>query len=154
MSYTTFMYRQLFQDIFTFSQIEFQTAFAHSFLMDIGLHHFIYDSLDIRTILNDHPDLGAHTNIVNFQPGAATSYMWTHPSVRPMGTAIYNQCRKCYSLNHFRITVTDDYSKTIHKCTKCKDRVSYTIPQGWNWINDASTKADERGSWLVKKEVS
>ena len=120
--------------------------------MDISLQHFVHDHLHLNTIIREHQDLGAHTNVVVFEPGQVTTFMWTHPTVRPMGNEISKQYQQCYRLRTFRITDIEDHSKTILKCTWCKHAITYAVPIGWEWLHDPPVKGDDRGRWLINIE--
>lgn len=120
--------------------------------MDLGLHNFVYDRPNLNMILRDHQDLGAHTNIIEFKRGQMTTFMWTHPGLRPMGFSISKQCIECKRLKTLRPTVNSDHSQVTLRCSICKNSRIFAFPTGWKWSHQAPAKGDERGGWLIKVE--
>lgn len=120
--------------------------------MDIAHDHFVYDHLRLNAILTKHHELGAHTDIIFFKPGQVTTFMWTHPSIRPMGIALSDQCIKCSHLRTCHAKIMPDYSKVILKCSVCRNTMSYKVPTGWNWAHDSLSEVDDCGRWLFRVE--
>ncbi|KAF8800814.1 hypothetical protein BYT27DRAFT_7116607, partial [Phlegmacium glaucopus] len=143
-----FANRELFGKIICFDQPNFQTFFIHGFVMDLGLHHFIYNCTKLNNLLLDQQELGAHTNIVEFCPRNVSTFKWSHPGSRPMGVGISKQCHRCGWLKTMNPTVSMDNLKVVLKCSQCKSMNTYNFPTGWKWVHGPA-KRDERGSWMV-----
>ncbi|KAF8800473.1 hypothetical protein BYT27DRAFT_7117398 [Phlegmacium glaucopus] len=143
-----FANRELFGKIICFDQPNFQTFFIHGFVMDLGLHHFIYNRTKLDNLLLDQQELGAHTNIVEFHPQNVSTFKWSHPGARPMGVGISKQCHRCGWLKTMNPTVSMDNLKVVLKCSQCKFMNTYDFPTGWKWVHGPA-KRDEHGSWMV-----
>lgn len=120
--------------------------------MDLALHNFVYDRPNLSNILRDHQDLGAHTNIIDFQPGRISTFMWIHAGLRPMGVGISKQCLDCKRFKTLHPTVNSEYSEIDITCSACDKSRKFTFPAGWKWTQKPPVKGDERGAWLVKVE--
>ena len=120
--------------------------------MDVGLQHFIYNRTNLSHILVDQQELGAHTDIVEFQSTKVSTFRWTHPGTRPMGVSISKQCSACSCLRTLKPIVSSDNSQVMLKCTICKKTTVYAFPSGWEWAHRSPDKNDARGSWLVLVE--
>jgi hypothetical protein len=142
--------RGLFSKIICFEQSDFQPSLAHSFVMDIALTNFIYDRLGLDSILRQHQELGAHTNVIEFQRGKVSTFRWTHPGARPMGEDIAGQCCECNRLKTTSPKVSQDKNTIIIKCTFCKFEKAFNFPPDWTWVSGPPLKGDERGAWLVR----
>ncbi|KAF8813074.1 hypothetical protein BYT27DRAFT_7085341, partial [Phlegmacium glaucopus] len=143
----------LFSKILCFSQADFQPSFTHGFVMDIGLHLFIYNRIKLDHILQEQQELGAHTNIVEFQPGKTLTFMWTHPGARPMGVGVSNQCFRCNRLKTMKPTSNQLNSEITLQCTICNFSKIFYFPSGWKWICGPPTRGDARGAWMVFTDV-
>ncbi|KIM40990.1 hypothetical protein M413DRAFT_28089 [Hebeloma cylindrosporum] len=131
----TFVDLELFEKVLCFSQPNFQPSATHKFMMDWAVSHFVFERLNISSFLSDHQSLGAHTDIVQFQPGNTTTFRWTHPSIRPFGIGISKQCPG------------DDCKRLKTRLPKkCKDEAMYTLPEDWDWVD--KYKDDQGGAWL------
>lgn len=143
----------LFDKILCFSQVNFQPSATHKFVMDLALSHFIFNRPKIENILHDHQNIGAHTDIVQFQAGIVTTFRWTHPGARPLGFGVYNQCLNCKRLKTQTAKPNDDHSKILLKCRECKAEFVFNLERGWRWVRTPPAKGDVRGAWLVLTEV-
>ena len=117
----------LFEKTLCFSQVNFQPSATHKFVMDLALSHFIFDRPKIENILHDHQNIGAHTDIVQFQAGIVTTFRWTHPGARPLGFGVYNQCLNCKRLKTQTAKPNDDHSKILLKCRECKAEFVFNL---------------------------
>jgi hypothetical protein len=142
-----------FRKILCFSQVDFQTFFAHSFIMDFALQYFIYDRTNLFPILRGQQELGAHTDVIEFQPGKISTFRWTHHGSRPMGFGIVDQCAGCHYLKTLKPIVIENGAQISLKCSNCKKNTTYRLPSGWEWINNPPVKGDERGAWIVRIEL-
>jgi hypothetical protein len=120
--------------------------------MDIGLQHFIYNRTTLNHILLDRQDIGAHTDVIEFNPGKVQTYKWTHLGARPMGVGITHQCFSCGRLKTIKPRISSDGSSVVHKCSICHDIQTYNLPAGWKWLHN--DKEDRRGAWLVRTDYS
>ena len=145
-------YRGLFKKIIGFTQASFLTSMVHSFVMDVALQNFIHGRLDLRKIMKAQQVLGAHTDVVVFEPGKITRFKWTHPSIRPMGSDISRQCKKCYYLKTLKVLNTNDNSTTKLKCSNCLREKEYEKSKEWSWADGSLVKGDERGCWLMQSK--
>lgn len=144
----------LFEKILCFSQVDFQPSATHKFVMDLALSHFIFDRPKIENILHDHQNIGAHTDIVQFQASIVTTFRWTHPGARPLGYGIHNQCTNCKGLKTRSAKPNEDHSRIVLRCRVCKYEIVYNLPEGWGWVRSPPAKGDVRGAWLVLTEAS
>ena len=145
-------YRGLFKKIIGFTQASFLTSMVHSFVMDVALQNFIHGRLDLRKIMKAQQVLGAHTDVAVFEPGKITRFKWTHPSIRPMGSDISRQCKKCYYLKTLKVLNTNDNSTTKLKCSNCLREKEYEKSKEWSWADGSPVKGDERGRWLMQSK--
>lgn len=121
--------------------------------MEFGLQHFIYNRSSLASILRDQQELGAHTDVIEFQPGQISTFRWTHPGARPMGSRFINQCSSCQRLKTRKPIDSKDKRQITLKCTFCSDATKFTLPAEWDWVNGIPVKEDERGAWIVRKEA-
>ena len=98
--------RSFFSKILCFSQPEFQTFFAHSFIMEIGLQHFIYNRHNLEPILRGQQELGAHNDVVEFQQNKISTFKWTHHGTRPMGFGFLKSVTTFKLWNQLSIRIT------------------------------------------------
>lgn len=120
--------------------------------MDWTLMHFVYDRPHIKYFLMEHQSLGAHADIIQFEAGNTKTYRWTHVGVRPLGIGINQQCGQCNRLRTKKPKESQDHSEIVSTCTECKSQVTYTMLDGWKWVDRCPAKADDRGAWIVKEE--
>lgn len=123
--------------------------------MDLALNQFVFDRINLFLVLRGQQILGAHTDIILFQPEVVKTFRWTHPGARPMGndTSSSIQCPVCHRLRTTSPKFTRDPNSIILKCLKCPWEETYTVPVGFQWCNgEAANKGGERGAWLVKIE--
>jgi hypothetical protein len=120
--------------------------------MEIGLQHFIYNRRNLEPILRGQQELGAHTDVVEFQQNKISTFKWTHHGTRPMGFGFLNQCSVCHHLQTLKPTVNKDHTQIVMKCSICIKTTTYDFPHGWNWVNNPPVKGDERGAWIVYVE--
>jgi len=139
-----------FSKIFCFSQTDFQTFFAHSLVMDIAIQFFIYGRTNLASILRCQQELGAHTDIIEFQPKKTSTFRWTHHGSRPMGFGIVDQCASCHHLKTLKPIVIEDDAQIVLKCSNCKNSTTYRLPSEWKWVDKPPLKGDERGAWVVR----
>lgn len=146
--------RRLFEKIICFADEDFQPSATHKFFMDWALSHFVFERQKLESFLRDHQGLGAHTDIVQFQPTVTTTFRWTHPGARPFGNDIRKQCPGCGRLKT-RSPNLDVKGLSIRlQCSKCKYYGStYDFPAGWDWVHSAPVKGDGgQGAWLHQIE--
>ncbi len=101
------VHRQYFNNIYTFTQANFQPSLSFPFFHRLVLDTFVYDRKAVKYVLNDCQGLGSHTGIMEFtrrrdllvkgsrkmlQITGPTQFTWTHPGVSPAGKAIDMQC--------------------------------------------------------------
>ncbi|KIM38491.1 hypothetical protein M413DRAFT_76005 [Hebeloma cylindrosporum] len=142
----------LFEKILSFSQANFQPSATHKFVMDWALNHFVFERQGLNTFIRDHQALGAHTDIIQFQPDKTTTFKWTHPGARPFGFDINKQCPYCQRLKTRVPRIEADGSVCL-RCSKCMKEVTYNLPHGWTWLHSAPFKGDQgQGAWLVHTE--
>ena len=153
--FKAFFLRELFNKILCFSQPNFQPSFTHHFAMSFTLNHFIYDRINMVLILREQQILGAHTDVILFEPKVITTFKWTHPGARPMGndTPCSIQCPDCHRLKTPSPEATTDRNVIRLKCAKCPWEDEYSIPTGFKWCKGQSSKdGADRGAWLFKTE--
>lgn len=123
--------------------------------MEVALQHFIYDRYNLGSILRDHQELGAHTDVVEFLRNETITYRWTHHGSRPMGFELINQCTTCRRLKPWKITAVEDNYRVELKCTtqNCGTKIAYTFPREWKWVSGPPIKSDERGAWIVRTDA-
>ena len=119
--------------------------------MEIGLQHF--NRRNLEPILRGQQELGAHTDVVEFQQSKISTFRWTHHGTRPMGFSFINQCIGCHHLQTLTPSVKKDHTRILMKCSFCERITTYNFPQGWNWANNPPVKGDERGAWIVRVEA-
>jgi hypothetical protein len=141
-----------FSKILCFSQPDFQTFFAHSFVMDIAIQHFIYNRSSLEPIIHGQQELGAHTDILEFRSDKLSTFRWTHHGARPLGFEFINQCAGCLCLKTLKPSVFDNDTRVVLQCSICKKNTTYNFPHGWSWTHDPPMKDDERGAWIVRVE--
>lgn len=144
--------RGFFSKILGFSQPEFQTFFAHSFIMEFALQHFVYDRDSLVPILRGQQELGAHTDVVEFQGNKTSTFRWTHHGARPMGFGFVNQCANCHFLQTLKPTINRKDTEVVMKCSNCNYTTTYNFPRGWNWVAKPPAKGDDRGAWIFRVE--
>jgi hypothetical protein len=115
--------------------------------MDWAVSHFIYERLNITTFLSDHQTLGAHTDIIQFQPGVTTTFRWTHPGSRPFGFGVSKQCpqKDCKRLKTRSRKGKSTADRISLQCSQCKHEVSFQLDPAWTWC-------DGEVAWLFKIE--
>ena len=106
--------------ILFFTEPELQTFFTHTFIMDVGLQHSIYNHTNLSHIFTGQQELGAHTNIFEFQSTKVSTFRWMHLGTRLMGVSISKQCSACSCLRTLKSIVSSDNSQVMLKCTICK----------------------------------
>ena len=87
--------------------------------MEIGLQHFIYNHPSLEPILCGQQELGAHTNVVEFQQNRISTFKWTHHGMHLMGFGFINQCTACHHLQTLKPTVNRDHTQIVMKCSIC-----------------------------------
>lgn len=128
--------------------------------MDLALNQFIFDRINFVNVIREHQALGAHTDIIVFQPAEVKTYRWTHPGAHPMGNRISNQCPSCHCLKTLSPNKNnEDRFSIVLNCTKCDWEKNFEVPEGFKWCQGESpTKGGDRGAWMVftepNKEVS
>jgi hypothetical protein len=123
--------------------------------MELALNQYVFDRINLFLVIRGQQVLGAHTDIILFQPEVVKIFRWTHPGARPMGnhTSGSIQCPDCHRLRTTSPKFTTDPNSIILKCSKCPWEETYTVPVGFKWCQgEAATKGGERGAWLVKIE--
>lgn len=121
--------------------------------MDLTLSHFVFERPKLDGFIRDHASLGAHTDIIEFQPGKTTIFRWTHPGARPLGCPVNKQCPNCDRLKTRTPKSNADGSSIAFRCTVCLHEDTYTLPSGWNWIHGPPVKGDQgQGAWLYYTE--
>ena len=151
----TFFLINLFSKILCFSQPNFQPSFTHQFVMSFALNYFIFDRINMVLILREHQVLGAHTDVIVFEPTVIMTFKWTNPGARPMGndTPCSIQCPQCHRLKTPSPKVTVDPNVICLKCSKCPWEDKYSVPTGFKWCKgESSSNGGERGAWLFKAE--
>lgn len=121
--------------------------------MDLELQHFIYDRTNLVFILRGQQELGAHTDIIEFQSGKISTFRWTHHGSRPMGFGFVDQCSNCHHLGTLKPIVIQDDAEVALKCSNCKEKTVYKLTSGWKWVNKPPLKGDERGAWIVRVDL-
>jgi len=150
-----FFLRGVFNKILCFSQPDFQPSFTHQFVMSFALNHFIHDRINMGHLLHEQQVLGAHTDVIVFEPMVITTFKWTHTGARPMGndTPCSIQCPKCHHLKTPSPKATKDPNVICLKCSKCPWDDTYSIPTGFEWCQGQSSKdGGTQGAWLVTTE--
>ncbi|EDR03103.1 uncharacterized protein LACBIDRAFT_307567 [Laccaria bicolor S238N-H82] len=145
--------KDLFDKILCFSQPNFQPSSTHKFVMDLALQNYVHDRIGLINVLREQQALGAHTDVVLFQPNAITTFRWTHPGARPMGndTPASIQCPECSGFKTSPKSTRQQPS--ILKCEDCPWSATYTLPEGFRWCQGESpTNGLERGAWIQKVE--
>lgn len=151
----TLILRGLFDKILCFSQPNFQTSYTHQFVMELAQNQFVFDRINLFLVIRGQQVLGAHTDIILFQPEVVKTFRWTHPGARPVGndTPSSIQCPKCHRLRTTSPKFSEDPNSITLKCSNCSWNEIFTIPVGFSWCQgEALTKGGERGAWLVKTE--
>ncbi|KIK03069.1 hypothetical protein K443DRAFT_131586 [Laccaria amethystina LaAM-08-1] len=129
---------KLFDRVLCFSQPSFQPSFTHRFVMDLASNYFILDRINLIHILQEQQTLGAHTDVILFNPKTITTFHWTHPGARPMGnyTPDSIQCPACLLLKSTSPTSISQ------------------LPEGFNWCQgEDPTNGLERGAWISTVEA-
>lgn len=118
--------------------------------MDWAVSHFVYERLNIVTFLTDHQTLGAHTDIIQYQPEVTTTFRWTHPGSRPFGFTVSKQCpgKDCNRLKTRSRKANPAADVITLQCSQCKHETSFKLDPKWKWTDG---KRDE-GGWLFLKE--
>lgn len=117
--------------------------------MDLGLQHFIYGRSNIAHIVRDQQELGAHTDVIEFQSRKTSTFRWTHPGARPMGFGISNQCPSCDRLKTVKPIPNKNKYQASMACNVCDYSKDYDCPSGWDWTYGPPIKGDVQGAWLV-----
>ena len=93
--------------------------------MTFALNHFIYDHINMALILCDQQILGAHTDVILFEPTVITTFKWTHPGACPMGndTPCLIQCPNCHRLKTTSPKQTTDLNVIHLKCESALGRI-------------------------------
>lgn len=104
----------------------------------------------MELILREQQELGAHTDVIEFQKGKISTFRWTHPGARPMGVPVTKQCRSCHRLKTMAPIVSQDGLKITLRCSECRAEQIYDFPSGWKWVSYPPVKGDERGAWIVR----
>jgi hypothetical protein len=101
--------------------------------MSFTLNHFIFDRINMVLILREQQILGAHTDVILFEPKVITTFKWTHPGARPMGndTPCSIQCPDCHRLKTPSPQVTTDRNVIRLKCSECPWKDDYSVPTGF-----------------------
>jgi hypothetical protein len=119
--------------------------------MDLTLQIFIYNRNNIAYILRGQQELGAHTDVVEFQPNKVSVFRWTHHGARPMGFRVIIQCTACQHLKTLKpLTDENDNTRLLLKCSNCQKSTAYKLLEGWKWAISSPAKGDERGAWIVR----
>jgi hypothetical protein len=123
--------------------------------MDLASNYFILDQINLIHILREQQTLGAHTDVILFNPKTITTFRWTHPGARPMGnyTPDSIQCPACLLLKSTSPTSIGKIS-SILKCKECGWNGTYKLPEGFNWCQgEDPTNGLERGAWISTVEA-
>ena len=123
--------------------------------MSFSLNHFIFDHINMVSILCEQQVLGAHTDLVQFEPTIITTFKWTHPGAHPMGnnTPSSIQCPHCHCLRTPSPKATGNPNLIHLKCSKCPWEDQFSVPAGFEWCKgESSSNGGERGAWLFKTE--
>ena len=124
--------------------------------MELAQNQFVFDRINLFLVLRGQQVLGAHSDIISFEPEVVKTFRWTHPGARPVGndTSSSVQCPECYRLRTISPKFSsEDLNSVTHKCSKCPWKKTFTVPVGFSWCQgEASAKGGERGAWLVKIE--
>ena len=151
----TLILKDLFDKILCFSQQNFQPSYTHQFVMELAQNQFVFDRINLFHVIRGQQVLGAHTDIILFQPEVVKTFRWTHPGARPVGndTPSSIQCPECHRLRSTSPKFSDEPDSITLKCSKCSWKELFTVPVGFSWCpGEALTKGGERGAWLVKTE--
>ncbi|KAF8801925.1 hypothetical protein BYT27DRAFT_7114022, partial [Phlegmacium glaucopus] len=97
----------------------------------------------LENILRDHQNIGAHTDIVQFQHGNTTTFRWTHPGAHPLGFGINNQCPSCKQLKTRVPKPSSNNSKVLLRCSVCMHQTLYDLPPRWVCVHPPAPKGDE-----------
>lgn len=122
--------------------------------MDLALQTFVYNRSNLAYILRGQQELGAHTDIAEFQPEKVSIFRWTHHGARPMGFRVIIQCAGCQHLKTLK-PITDEKSSNqlLLKCFNCQKSTEYKLLEGWKWAIYPPVKGDERGAWIVHVDL-
>lgn len=127
--------------------------------MELAQNQFIFNRFSLFLVLRGQQVLGAHTDIILFQPDAIKTFRWTHPGACPAGndTSSSSQCPECHCLRTTSPKLTKDPNSVILECSKkgshCPWKKTFTVPVGFSWCHgEAMNKEGERGAWLLKTE--
>ena len=120
--------------------------------MDLALNQFIFDRINFIHVIREHQALGAHTDIIVFQPTDVKTYRWAHPGARPMGNRSSNQCSGCHRLKTLSPKKNNDNRfLTVLQCSACNWEKKFEVPEGFRWCQGESPTRD-RGAWMVFTE--
>jgi len=124
--------------------------------MDLALNQFVFDRINFVNIIREHQALGAHTDVVVFEPTKVKTYKWTHPGACPMGNKTSNQCSKCHRLKTLSPKRdNEDRFSIVLKCSECHWEKSFKVPEGFKWCQGESpSKGGDRGAWMVFTETN
>ena len=137
----------LFEKILCFSQHNFQPTTTQKFMMDWAVSQFVFERTKLTSFLSDHQTLGAHTDIIQYQPGITTYFRWTHPGMHPFGFGVSKQC-PCKRLKTRTRKRSSTENQISLQCSQCKHEVSFQLDNTWTWSDG---KGNE-GAWLVLTE--
>ena len=102
--------------------------------MDLALNQFVLDRINFVHAICEQQALGAHTDVIVFQPGSVKTYRWAHPGARPMGNSTSNQCPKCHRLKTLSPKKSNESkSSSTLKYSACGWEQAYNIPNGFEW---------------------
>ncbi|KJA14720.1 hypothetical protein HYPSUDRAFT_150030, partial [Hypholoma sublateritium FD-334 SS-4] len=153
--------KQYFNNIYTFTQANFQPSLSFAFFHRLVLDTFVYDRKAVKYVLQDCQGLGSHTGIMEFTTlriTGPTQFTWTHPGAAPAGKAINMQCIKCKRIGTMKRVKDNSPSnrEILHACSTyhCDTEIMYTIPAGVNWVlGKAPVDGDSSGAWFVQYNV-
>lgn len=70
-----------------------------------------------------------------------------------MGCGFVNQCPGCHCLKTLKPAAVEDDTQIVMKCSSCKRTMTYNFPKGWKWVSGPPVRGDERGAWIVHKDL-
>jgi hypothetical protein len=125
------------------------------FLVDAMQQWFIYGRTPVSGMLTNHQVLGSHTDIYFFyHDGRISRLTWSHPGIRPFGTALALQC-KCKSLKPWSPTVKlnpakDDVFSIKLICKYCKHTKEYLKPANIRRLGNGKLNKSDMGDWYIE----
>lgn len=117
---------------------------------------FFIQGKKFEVVLNDHHQVGAHTDIYLLEPGSSRRFIWSHPGRRPFGNPIPLQCIMCKSLRSWgppdvKCTSPARISSITLTCQYCNHFLTEAIPEGFVKFSKGKLDSTERGEWYVER---